>query len=95
MSRAHAVCFALLLMPAMTVAQPGALPVPAASLVRPESRDKAPDADGFLQRWLILEPIPVDARLTDGAVQATVRSERFPDQLTVVPRDGDTVTLGE
>lgn len=100
MRRASAICFALPLVPLLSLAQPGAVqpaaaPVPASTLIRAESRDKAPDADGFLQRWLILEPIPVDPRLTDGAVQATVKSERFPDQLTVMPRDGDTVSIGD
>jgi len=95
MSRATAIWFALLSLPALATAQQGAAPVPAASLVRPDSRDRGPDADGFLQRWLILEPIPVDARLTDNAVQATVKSDRFPDQLTIVPKDGDEVTIGE
>ena len=110
MTRKSPVCLALLLVSVLTVAQPGAAqpgatqpgaaqqvaaPVPASTLVRPESRDKSPDADGFLQRWLILEPIPVDPRLTDGAVQTTVKNERFPDQLTIVPQDGDTVTIGE
>ena len=95
MSREFGVCLALLFAPALAVAQQAAEPVPAPTLVRPDSRGKAPDADGFLQRWLILEPIPVDARLTDGAVRATVQSERFPDQLTVMPRDGDTVVIGD
>ena len=95
MNRAFTVFVTLSLAPALATAQQDTPPVPAPSLVRAESRDKAPDADGFLQRWLILEPIPVDARLTDGAVQATVKSERFPDQLTVVPRDGDEVMIGE
>jgi hypothetical protein len=66
---------------------------PASSLTRPATFDKAPDADGFLQRWLVLEPIRVNVPLTDGAVQAAVRVEYFPDQLGLVPRDGDPVTV--
>jgi len=84
---------AALLFPALAGAQPATAPVPASTLVAAESRDKAPDADGFLQRWLILEPIPVDGRLTDSAVRATVGPERFPGQLTDVPRDGDTALV--
>jgi hypothetical protein len=64
------------------------------SLVPPASPTKAPDAEGFLQRWLLLEPIAVSPQLTDGAVQATVKKEYFPNQLTVIPRDGDKVTAG-
>ena len=63
-------------------------------LTRPESAEKAPNADGFLQRWLLLEPIRVDGQLTDSAVQAAVKKEYFPDQLTVIPHDGDKVTAG-
>jgi len=67
---------------------------PAPSLARPGTAEKAPDADGFMQRWLILEPIPVSGRLTDSAVQATVKKEYFTNQLTLIPHDGDQVTVG-
>jgi len=65
---------------------------PATSLARPASALKAPDADGFVQRWLILEPIPANG-LTDSVVQAAVKKEYFPNQLTVIPRDGEQVTV--
>jgi hypothetical protein len=68
---------------------------PAPSLVRPGSVPKAPDAAGFLQRWLILEPIRVAPQLTDSAVQAVVKKEYFPNQLTVMPHDGETTTVGD
>ena len=58
---------------------------------------KAPDADGFLQRWLLLEPIkkPIrsNAAFTDSWVRTNLMTEYFPDQFTVVPRDGDKVTV--
>jgi hypothetical protein len=41
---------------------------------------------------MVLEPIPASG-LTDGAVRAAVGKEYFPDQLTVVPRDGDKVSV--
>ena len=54
----------------------------------------APTAAGaFLQKWIILEPIRVPGQLTDSAVREAVRKEYFPAQLSVVPRDGDTVTV--
>jgi hypothetical protein len=65
----------------------------APSLTRPDSIEKAPDAAGFMQRWLILEPIAANG-LTDSAVQAAIKTEYFPNQFSVIPRDGDTVTLG-
>src|SRR4029079_1290036 len=68
---------------------------PAPSLTRPSSAPKAPDVAGFLQRWLILEPIRVAPQLTDSAVQAVVKKEYFPNQFTVIPHDGDTVTVGD
>ena len=64
-------------------------------LVRPAATAKAPDAGGFLQRWMILEPIRVAGQLTDSAVQALVKTTHFPDQLTVVPHDGDRVKAGD
>ena len=67
---------------------------PAPSLTRPGTPAKAPTADGFLQRWLVLEPIRVAGQLTDSAVQAVVTTEHFPNQLTSIPRHGDTVTAG-
>ena len=66
----------------------------APTLSRPTTPESAPTADGFIQRWLILEPIGADG-LTDSAVRAAVKKVYFPDQLTVVPRDGDTVTVGD
>jgi hypothetical protein len=63
-------------------------------LTRPESAEKAPDADGFLQRWLLLEPIRVSGQLTDSAVQTAVKKEYFANQLTVIPHDGDKVMVG-
>jgi hypothetical protein len=71
-----------------------ALVFAAQTLVAPTSPVKAPDADGFLQRWVVLEPIRVSGQLTDSAVQTAVKNEYFPDQFTVIPHDGDKVTAG-
>jgi len=57
------------------------------------SPTKTPGADGFIQRWLILEPIPRNGQLTDSAVQAAIKNQYFPDQLAVIPHDGDKVTV--
>ena len=51
---------------------------PAPTLVRPKTPTRAADAAGFLQRWLVLEPIRVTGQLTDSAVQAAVKTEYFP-----------------
>ncbi len=63
------------------------------TIARPSTATKAAGAGGFLQRWLILEPIAVPGQLTDGAVRATVSRDYFPSQLTAIPRDGEMVTV--
>jgi len=68
------------------------------TLTHPASPARAPATNGFLQRWLVLEPIPVPIRsnqeLRDSFVQAALKKEYFPNQFTVVPHDGDKVTVG-
>jgi hypothetical protein len=58
---------------------------------------KAPDQEGFLQRWLLLEPINKPNRtntvFTDTYVRNTMNTEYFPNQFTVIPRHGDKVTV--
>ena len=61
------------------------------------SAAKTPDADGFLRRWLLLEPINKPNRsntvFTDSYIRKTFDTLYFPNQFTVVPRDGDRVTV--
>jgi hypothetical protein len=80
--------------PAPPAAPAGPRP-PASSLARPVGASKATNADGFLQRWLLLEPIRVSGQLVDSAVQAAVKTEYFPNQLSVVPSAGDKVKVGD
>jgi hypothetical protein len=60
---------------------------------------KAPDPDGFLQRWLLLEPINKPNRtntvFTDTYVRNAFNTEYFPNQFTVIPRHGDKVKVGD
>lgn len=60
---------------------------------------KAPDADGFLQRWLLLEPIVKPNRSNTGFtgtyVRETFATEYFPGQFAAIPRDGEVVQAGE
>ena len=67
---------------------------PPQTLTKPATPQKTPAVDGFIQRWLLLEPIGVTG-LTESAVQATVKKEHFPNQFTVIPRDGDKVAVGD
>jgi hypothetical protein len=58
---------------------------------------KAPDAEGFLQRWLLLEPINNGLRSNAGFTETFVRQaftkEYFPKQFELLPHDGDKVTV--
>src|SRR5688572_17588275 len=63
------------------------------TLNRAAAPTKPVGSDGFLQRWFVLEPIGANG-LTDSAVRAALKVEYFPNQLSVIPRDGDSVTFG-
>jgi hypothetical protein len=53
----------------------------------------APSAEGFIQQWLILDPIPASGD-TQGAVQTAVKTEHFANELTMLPKKGDKVDAG-
>jgi len=83
-------------------AAPGSAPENAPRSIAPyftpaTSSPKAPDADGFLQRWLLLDPIKKPNRsntvFTDSYVRNALTAEYFTNQFTVVPHDGDKVTV--
>ncbi|MCW2381289.1 hypothetical protein M2338_000854 [Sphingobium sp. B2D3B] len=56
-----------------------------------------PDADGFIRRWLILEPIAKPNRtntvFTGSYVRKTLTAYPFPNQTSGLPRAGETVTV--
>src|SRR6185437_82800 len=59
---------------------------------------KSPNAEGFLQRWLLLEPIKKpfrnsNAGFSEPFVRNAITNEYVPDQFTLVPRDGDKATV--
>lgn len=62
------------------------------------SSPKTPDAEGFLQRWLLLEPINKPNRgntvFTDGYIQNAFDTLYFPNQFTIIPHDGEKVKVG-
>jgi hypothetical protein len=83
---------------AAPVAAPGNVPRSIAPYFKPATpSSKAPDAQGFLQRWLLLEPIKKPNRtntvFTDSYIRNAFNSEYFPNQFTFVPHDGDKVTV--
>ena len=81
-------------LPAPRQEGPAAPRPPAPSLTRPASPAKPAGADGFIQRWLLLEPIRVPGQLTEAAVRSAVEKD-FPVTATPLPHDGDTLKVGE
>ncbi len=59
----------------------------------------APDADGFIRRWTLLEPISKPNRsntvFTDSYLRKTFDTLYFENQFTVLPKHGDKVKVGE
>lgn len=66
----------------------------AIALVAPATPTAAPDANGFIKRWMLLEPIPCSGQVNQNAARAIIEKEYFPNQFTVIPKDGDNVTVG-
>jgi hypothetical protein len=60
---------------------------------------KTPSAEGFIQRWLLLEPINKPNRsntvFTDSYIRKAFDTLYFPNQFTLVPKDGEKVKVGD
>ena len=56
-----------------------------------------PDADGFIRRWLVLEPInkpnPTNTVFTDSYLRDAFGKEYYKGQFTTVPVDGQKVKV--
>jgi len=65
-----------------------------AALSHAASAAQGTDAGGFIQRWLLLEPIRVPGQLTESAVRTAVEKD-FPVPATPLPHDGDTLKVGD
>jgi hypothetical protein len=67
-------------------------PRPAApTLTRPKGASLPVDARGFIHRWFVLEPVPVQGRLTESAVQEALKVAALPEGAQ--PADGKQVTV--
>ena len=59
---------------------------------------KAPDARGFIQRWLVLEPVKKNLRsnstITETYLKTTFATENFSQDYNVVPKNGEMVKIG-
>ena len=60
---------------------------------------KTPDSEGFIQRWLLLEPISKPNRsntvFTDSYLRKAFDTLYFSNQFTVLPKDGEKVKVGD
>ena len=63
------------------------------------TKKKTPDSDGFIQRWLLLEPINKPNRgnsvFVDSYLRTAFATEYFPNQFTVLPKHGDKVKVAD
>ena len=66
----------------------------------PATADAAtPDNDGFIRRWMLLEPIDKPNQsntvFTDSYLREAFYTEYFKEQLTLLPKDGQKVKVGK
>jgi hypothetical protein len=62
------------------------------------STRKAPNEKGFIQRWLVLEPVRKDISrnniFTDNYLRTTFSTDNFSNDLTAIPKSGEEVKVG-
>ena len=67
--------------------------------IEPASVKKVPDANGFIQRWLVLEPVKKDITrnniLTDAYVRTMLASDNFSNDYTTVPKNRELTKMGD
>lgn len=89
--------FALSLMAPQMVKAQGSEPPLSAYFEPVTTPSAAPNADGFITRWLLLEPITKPNRSNTVFVDSYLREafyhEYFKDQFTILPKDGQKVTV--
>ncbi|MDE6479504.1 MAG: acetylxylan esterase [Muribaculaceae bacterium] len=65
----------------------------------PSTTNATPNSDGFIGRWLMLEPIDKPNRsntvFTDSYLREALNLKNFPGQPTVLPKDGQKVKIGK
>ncbi len=58
---------------------------------------KAPDADGFIQRWLILEPVKnnrSNTTMTDTYLHSQIATDNFSTDYNIIPKNGEISKIG-
>ncbi|RZA03759.1 MAG: acetylxylan esterase [Sphingobacteriaceae bacterium] len=60
---------------------------------------KAPDARGFIQRWLVLEPVKNNLRsnstITESYLKNAFATQNFSQDYNAIPKNGETVKIGD
>lgn len=101
--RVQALAAALLALGAATAGQaqtgPGA-PAPLAEYFSPATAaPAAPDSDGFIRRWLLLDPVtkpnPTNIVFTGNYVREALSPETFPGNFAALPRAGSAAVSAE
>jgi hypothetical protein len=57
---------------------------------------KAPDANGFIQRWLVLEPIKNsrgNSQMSETFLRETLAANNFSPDFNAIPKNGETITI--
>jgi hypothetical protein len=66
---------------------------PARTLAAPHGATLPVDSQGFLRRWLVLEPIPVRGLLTEDAVHEVLATDDVWAGASAAPADGQTAIV--
>nr|WP_294793308.1 hypothetical protein [uncultured Mucilaginibacter sp.] len=60
---------------------------------------KAPDAKGFIQRWLVLEPVKKsdkgNSQMSEGYLRESFAANNFSPDFNAIPKNGETITIGK
>ncbi len=60
---------------------------------------KAPNTKGFVQRWLVLEPVKKNISrnniITDDYLKTTFAADNFSNDYNILPKNGEIVKIGE
>jgi hypothetical protein len=61
---------------------------------QPEIKTFKTDADGFIQNWLVLEPIALnDIEHTEAGVKDIISRDSFKDEISILPTDAGNSTI--
>jgi len=87
------VFFALMFSTSVAQSQTEAPRPPPSTLEPSKGATLAVDARGFIHRWLVLEPVPVQGRLTESDVEESLKTAALPVSGDALPRAGEAVSV--